>query len=108
MAKKNGARTKTLRFETEATMSADEVAGYLEDLAQSLRAGSVEVGEGPEGVRVAIESDVELEVEARRGKRKARIELTLAFRAAEIESHRPSADGTAPAAADTIPDEMSF
>ena len=67
-------------------MSAADVAGYLEGLAKGLREGTVVIGDEPEDFRAAVTDDVHLEVDARRGKRKSRIELTLAFRA---EKHAP-------------------
>jgi amphi-Trp domain-containing protein len=107
MAKKDGpkAQRKRGRFQHELTLSADAAATYLEELAGKLRSGAVTIGEGDGALRTAIHGDIELEVEARRGKRKARIDLSLAFRDAGEGVSAP-ADGSSPVA--TIPDEMSF
>jgi amphi-Trp domain-containing protein len=106
MAKKDGARSrqKPERAEYEQTMSTSEAAAYLEGLARSLREGIFAIGDGAQAFKTAIAGDVELEVEARRGKRRSRIDLTLAFRAVDGNEEPTAADQ--PVA--TIPDEMSF
>ena len=85
MAKKDGpkARSTSERFEDERTLSAVEVAGYLEGLARGLREGAVSLGDESDGFRSSVASDVEVEVEARRRKRKSRIDLKLTFRATD-------------------------
>jgi amphi-Trp domain-containing protein len=118
MAKKDGpkARPRSERFEVEHTMSTGELAGYLEGLAKGFREGTVVLGDEAGGFRAAIAGDVELDVQARSGKRKSRIELTLAFRADqdEVAPSGRSADGDGDSAVAyeppqaTIPDEMSF
>jgi amphi-Trp domain-containing protein len=119
MAKKDGAkaRPKSERFEVEETMTANDVAGYLEGLARGLREGTVVIGGESEGFRVAVASDLDFGVDARRGKRKSRIALTLAFRADRADGNddetadEPAVDAEPTAEeppAATIPDEMSF
>jgi amphi-Trp domain-containing protein len=114
MAKKDAAkgRAKAERFEVEETMTPHDVAGYLEGIARGLREGTVVIGGETEGFRASVVSDVELEVEARRGKRKSRIALTLAFRgeAPEVAAGTGSTDDSLAdeQSAVTMPDEMSF
>ncbi len=115
MAKKDGAksRNKSERFEVEETMSAADVAGYLEGLATGLREGAITIGGETAGFRVAIAGDVELEVEARHGKRKSRIELSMAFLAETPDAAEDASEASGDAGAEappeaTIPDEMSF
>ena len=115
MAKKDGAkgRQKPGRFEVEQTMSTSEVAGYLEGLARGLRDGTLVVGDEAQGFRTPVDGDVDLEVEARRGKRKSRLALSLAFRAttgsvaAPVEAANDGSKSKGPPRT-TIPDEMSF
>ena len=115
MAKKDGAksRSRSERFEVEQTMSAGDVANYLEGLARGIREGTVAFGEDSDGFKSAITSDVDFELAARRGKRKSRVALTLAFRtgtpdeassATAVTEDAPAEDLTK----DTIPDEMRF
>jgi amphi-Trp domain-containing protein len=119
MAKKDGAKARpgSQRFEVEETMSANDAAAYLEGLARGLREGTVVLGGEPDGFRAAVASDVDFEVEARSGKRRSRIELTLAFRPHRAEAPRAevtveAGGGEAPPGEEqphaTIPDEMSF
>jgi amphi-Trp domain-containing protein len=114
MAKKDGtkARTRSERFEVEETMTMSDVASYLEGIARGLREGTVVIGGETEGFRASVASDVELEVEARHGKRKSRIALTLAFRGDAPDGAVHAGPVEAPAAeeqsAATMPDEMSF
>jgi amphi-Trp domain-containing protein len=113
MAKKDGAkaRSKSERFEVEETMTSNDVAGYLEGLARALREGTVVIGGETEGFRAAVSGDVEFEVDARRGKRRSRIALTLAFRAEQADGSDASAraePSTEEEPSATMPDEMSF
>jgi amphi-Trp domain-containing protein len=115
MAKKDGAksRARSERFEVEQTMSPGDVADYLEGLAQGIRNGSLAFGHDSGGFKYAIASDVDVGVAARRGKRKSRVALTLAFRTEQRGEESPveaAAEG-APSQdlpEDTIPDEMRF
>jgi amphi-Trp domain-containing protein len=115
MAKKSGAksRTRAERFEVEQTMSPGDVADYLEGLARGIRDGSLAFGQDSDGFKSAIASDVDFELEARRGKRKSRVALTLAFRTERRGEESPAEAVTEDAPAedltkDTIPDEMRF
>jgi amphi-Trp domain-containing protein len=110
MAKKDGAkaRSRAERFEVEESMSAHDVAGYLEGLARGLRDGTVVIGGETEGFHAVVAGEVDFEVDARRGKRKSRIELSLAFRSDTPEQPDESSEGSDGAIPETIPDEMSF
>ena len=113
MAKKDGnkGRPRSERFEVDDVMSAADVAGYLEAVAKGLREGNVALGEQGESFSVPVTGDVDFEVEAKHGKRKSRIELTLRFRQEKTaepgpdEASTPEGDSSREA---TIPDEMSF
>ena len=118
MAKRDGGKTrqKSDRVEYEQTMSASDVASYLEGLARGLREGNVALGDGTRGFATAISGDVELTVQGRRGKRRARIDLTIAFRgdngSSTATGDGASSDGAEAVSQDTpvttMPDEMSF
>lgn len=106
MAKKDGARnrSKSERVELEETLSASDVAAHLESLAKGLREGAVVLGKRGD-FRAPVTGDVDLEIEGRHGKRKSRIELTLAFRRENSDEATPGDEGEP---VPTIPDEMSF
>jgi amphi-Trp domain-containing protein len=110
MAKKDGAKSRrSERFEVEDTLSAPDVAGYLEAVARGLREGAVVLGEQGESLTVSVSRNVDFEVAAKRSKRKARVRLTLSFR--QEKPAEAEADGNGPEqvpVAATIPDEMSF
>ena len=108
MAKKNGSKPRRReRMELDQTMTSSEAAGYLEAIAKGLRDGVVYFENDAGGFSFAVNGSVAVELEARQGKRKSRIELTMAFRSQRKED--PSDDGKdEKPPANTIPDEMSF
>lgn len=111
MTKKDGAgkRAKAQRFEVEDSMSPGDVAGYLEGIAIGLREGTVVLGEQGESFRAAVAGEIEMEVEARQGKRRSRLDIKLRFRHGPADDDSASDDDDdAPAAPATIPDEMRF
>jgi amphi-Trp domain-containing protein len=111
MAKKDRAkaRAKSERTKYELTMSTNAVAAYLEELASSLRKGAVTLGEPADSFETAVDGDVDLAVQARHGKRRSRIELSLAFRAGNgVKAPTNDAQSSDEEPVATIPDEMSF
>jgi amphi-Trp domain-containing protein len=97
------------RFYDTQVMSGADAASYLEELARGLRQSDIAVGNGTQAITMGIHGDVELEVAARRGKRKGRIDLTLAFRAEDRGERENGTSGSGVAQpAETMPDEMSF
>jgi amphi-Trp domain-containing protein len=114
MGKKDGAKSRSERFEAEQTMTPAGVAEYLEGIARGLRDGTLALGPDGDGLRIPVASSAELEVEARRGKRKSRLALKIAFRAEDsIGDGGGSPAATRSTASATgnpaiIPDEMSF
>ena len=115
MAKKDGgkSRNRSERFEVEQTMTRADAADYLEGLARGLREGNIALGEDSNGFRASIAPEIDFEVTARRGKRKSRVAMTMAFRtdgaAPETQATEDPGEPRGDAMpTDTIPDEMSF
>jgi amphi-Trp domain-containing protein len=98
-------QSKRGRLEYEVSLDTEAAAAYLEQLALGLRQGSVRLDEQGEGFQASVDGSVDMAVRARQGKRKARLEVSLAFRGPGDAKHAGVTDDP-PAA--TIPDEMSF
>jgi amphi-Trp domain-containing protein len=111
MSKKDGAKNhnRPRRFAADDALSATDAAEYLEAIARGLREGAVILGEQNERFVAPIGGDVDFEVAAKHGKRRARIKLALSFRQAKpVKADAAAGSGHEPAPPATIPDEMSF
>ena len=70
-------------FEFEGGASAAEAADMLKRIADGLRSGNLSLSLGGEAVTVLPQGDLALDIEATEKKEKAKIEITVAWSAAE-------------------------
>jgi amphi-Trp domain-containing protein len=67
-------------FEFEGGATPSEAADALNRIAEGIRARSLSMSLGDEGITVHPEGDLSLEIEAREKKGKARIEIAIAWK----------------------------
>ena len=78
--------------EYSATVSAEEAAGYLEMLANSLRVGVALIESGETSLTLEVGPTVQIEIEAASNaeKGKSSIDISVSWRAAEQAKPQPS------------------
>ena len=98
-------QTKTITY--EGNVELDQAVSYLENLARSLRSGTVKVEHGGEHITLQPASVIKLEVEARQKRSKESLEFQLSWRQApepvtspplQIRSEAPASPSPGPGA----------
>ena len=109
MAKKKKRKAGN-RVNIVSRQPASEVAAQLEALARGLRDGKFMFDGDEVGFDATPAGDVSIELVARRRRRRARIEVSIAFRAEELPHNDGDQAVSEPVAhtTETVPDEMTF